>query len=188
LGNSTIKHLEISLQERATEEVLPVLATLSALEELDLSHSKIRFAFEKVAKASRLRKVSASHTPLVNLAGIEKLEHLTELNLWNAKFVKKDLAVLKKLSNLKVLNLNYCGLNDNDVAELASHGCLEKISLVGNPISVRGLESLARSQTIKELDVSDNPEIDEADVEGLHRRFPHVQIMAIGLGRDAKAR
>ncbi|MBX9693044.1 MAG: hypothetical protein K2Z81_11715 [Cyanobacteria bacterium] len=166
---------------------LSVLQKLPNLHSVDLANSSID---EKTLIS--LGRIKTLHSiSLCGVSGIQPIaiDHLTNLpllvrlDLSSTIFGRNSLDYLHKLPALKCLLLNHVGVRDSDLSRLAKLS-LKELSLEENPISERGMSSLASMSTLSLLSLLSCRELLPVDVESLQKKLPGCKIKSELLTRQ----
>ncbi|MCO6458104.1 MAG: hypothetical protein J5I93_22600 [Pirellulaceae bacterium] len=144
------------------------LARLPALRSLELTGSCTDEGAEVIGRMTRLRELSLSGRNQISPAGYRQLARLKEL---------------------RELILRSCGLLDRDLAFLRAMHQLEVLDLSGNRITSAGIDHLLDHSNLRSLNVSFCPEIDDQAFEKVSRleRLESLsaqvtQVTDVGLG------
>ena len=108
--------------------------------------------FSDLSLLPYLNTLTIEGQDLVSLEPLSTMVKLQSLNLTGCRFPAEDLAILAKMSELKELNLENCGLSTIESLSGASH--LEKLNLKGN--TIRNLEAISTMTELKDLNLQHN--------------------------------
>ncbi|RPA68197.1 cytochrome C [Cyclobacteriaceae bacterium YHN15] len=101
-------------------------------------------------------------------------EQVVELNFQNMPLKDEDLKKIANYPNLEVLNLNFTGIEGNNLGELKNLKNLTHLSLSGNPLSEAAFESLKGFGQLKNLYVWTNKNADA--ITSLKSQLPNTNI------------
>ncbi|MBR2240190.1 MAG: leucine-rich repeat domain-containing protein [Clostridia bacterium] len=150
---SDVEGLEaIDLQGKGITN-LTGLSSFTNLKILNLAHNKIT-DLTKLSSLTNLERLDLTNNQVTDLNGIEKLTKLKHLNLNHNKNVAKHQQI-EKLTNLKVLWMNDCGLR-YFTANLSGLTQLEEIYLDDNVIVGDGIMTLATGKNLKKIYIKNN--------------------------------
>ena len=150
---SDVEGLEsLDLQGRGITD-LTGLSSFTNLKILNLAHNKIT-DLTKLSSLTNLERLDLTNNQVTDLNGIEKLTKLKHLNLNHNKNVAKHQQI-EKLTNLKVLWMNDCGLR-YFTANLSGLTQLEEIHLDDNVIVGDGIMTLATGKNLKKIYIKNN--------------------------------
>jgi uncharacterized membrane protein len=118
---------------------------------------------------------------------LKELEPLSKqiihLNLAKMPVTDEQVNWISKLPNLRRLNLNYADISDSSMQFLASMKNLELVSVAGTAISVKGLNRLLTSRSLKEIYVWDS-KIKSEEAGAAQKKYPQLLIDAGFEGAD----
>ena len=153
---------------------LPLIASLPALEDLDLDSTEIGdLGLAALTRATSLRRLKLSSTTvsdrgLASLASLTRLEQLNlsatlvktlqplppsiqELDLSSTSINANALPHLTALPSLRRLNLAYTDLTDANLTQLGALSSLRSLDLTGTDIGDPGLAQLAKLTALEDL-------------------------------------
>lgn len=140
---------------KVTDKGLVFLKDLVAMEQLNLADNQIRGS---------------------GLGNLQMMAKLESLDLSRNKISGPQLAEIKKLTSLPKVDLSSNGIEDEDL-EFLRGATFVHLTLDGNPISSRGIKTLAELPKLKVLSVGDT-ELDDAGLEEL-LKFPELTGLSI---------
>jgi internalin A len=153
---------------------------LPDLEWLDVSRNDLSQAnLESFAKCQRLRQLELASTGVTDehLARIEPLVGLESLDLSNNATVTADgMAHIAKLSNLRLLQLNFTGVTESGLTHLKALTRLEDLELSGMQISEAGVAPLREMKSLKRLFIK-HSRIGAAEVRALKEALPGTMVV-----------
>jgi hypothetical protein len=121
-----------------------------------------------------------------DLHKVSALTEMEELSLGQRKVLSngsesnnltdKGMFYLKKMRNLKTLDLIGVAITDSGIASLEGLQKLEVLAISGPGITDKGLRFLAKLTTLRELDLYGCPNISEGGVEWLRGKLPDCKV------------
>ncbi len=147
-----------------TDADLALLGTLSSVEEIDLSQTKITdIGLEHLKGLTNVRELSLRYAEYVTDSGVAHIKHwedLERLSLHGTKVTSRVFGHLASLTSLKNLDIGHTEITDSGFEELAELTRLEKLGMGGNRILGPGLELLRLVPSLRHLDVSGIQRVD----------------------------
>jgi hypothetical protein len=171
-----------------TDDGLKPLAKLKSLRTLKFFHPGRSFSgsgLAHLAELPNLQSLTVAGSLAFNddgLAAVATLTHLREFRTWHAGGTNEGVKRLKKLTNLKSLNLGQrltykppaCP-NDDTIAIVAEFQSLETLQLGESRLTLAALQQLKQLKALKKLTI-DGIDMRKADVERLQKELPGVKI------------
>ena len=94
--------------------------------------------------------------------GLKKLEHLNDLEIMSCRnFSLEKLHTIGRLENLKALHVLWTDITDEDFKFIENAAALEALTLHGSRVTDKGLASLKKFHSLKELRISKCPVTEE---------------------------
>ncbi|MDO4859356.1 MAG: hypothetical protein Q4A17_15590 [Thermoguttaceae bacterium] len=94
--------------------------------------------------------------------GLKKLEHLNALEIMSCRnFSLEKLCAIGRLENLKALHVLWTDITDEDFKFIENAAALEALTLHGSRVTDKGLASLKKFHSLKELRISKCPVTEE---------------------------
>jgi hypothetical protein len=153
------------------DAVLPLLAQLPDLEELNLGNTAVIDANVRVLQGmSKLRSLGLMSAPIGDdaLAVVKTLPALRVLNVSQTKVTDAGLVHLRDLTALQYLGLKGTGITDAGLAHVASLTGLDNLNLADTKVTDAGLEQLAGMRRLESLNLS-NDTVTDAGLAKLGR-------------------
>jgi hypothetical protein len=153
------------------EAVLPLLARLPDLEEINLGNPAATLAHVRAIKTSpKLRSLGLMGAPIGDdaLAEIQAMPALRELNISGTKVTDAGLAHLRDLTALEYLGLKGTGIGDAGLAHLAGLTGLNNLNLADTRVTDAGLAQLSGLTRLESLNLS-NDAVTDAGLAQLGR-------------------
>jgi len=159
--------------EKATklDAVLPLLAQLPDLEELNLGNAAVTDANVRVLQGMpKLRSLGLMSAPIGDdaLAVVKTLPALRVLNVSQTKVTDAGLVHLRELTALQYLGLKGTGITDAGLVHVASLTGLDNLNLADTKVTDAGLEQLAGMTRLESLNLS-NDNVTDAGLAKLGR-------------------
>ncbi|HEV8201784.1 MAG TPA: C45 family autoproteolytic acyltransferase/hydrolase [Candidatus Polarisedimenticolia bacterium] len=141
------------------EAILPLLARLPDVEEVNLGNPAVTLAHVRALKsAPKLRSLGLMGAPIGDdaLAEIKTLPALRVLNISGTKVTDAGLAQLRDLTALEYLGLKGTGIGDAGLAQLSGLTGLSNLNLADTKVTDAGLAHLAGLTRLESLNLSND--------------------------------
>jgi F-box/leucine-rich repeat protein 14 len=172
-GLTKIRKLHLPFCGPGVNEATDVISQLTTLIVLDIRHCGIRDqGFKPLQKLSNnIKDLRIGGNPLTD-AVLDDLEQFTKVEQLVFDECRPlvswaGLARLKMMKNIASLGFGYTGLTDDDLAHLKELSKLRIFYLMGNPISDKGLASVAAMTNLTTLNLDRCPAITDAGLDHL---------------------
>jgi uncharacterized membrane protein len=100
-------------------------------------------------------------------------QQIIQLSLARMPVKDDDLAIVKQMTNLRVLNLNYTDVTSKGLEQLRGLNKLQEVALSGTAIDRQALEKIAALPALKSVYIW-NTGIDSTQILSVHNKFKNV--------------
>lgn len=184
------------------ENMLDRIAACKSLESLDISNCKYIHDIGVLKKCTTLTDLSCRGLDITDICFVSHLPNLTSVDLsfcthlQNARWLSlcpltrlilagcieiKDLYWIKYCTQMKVLNLDRCMIDDRCLECIGALEALEALSLQSCEVLDSGLQSLTRCTNLTYLDLSNNSNITDRSLAWLVERDMAVDVRGCSL-------
>ncbi len=172
-------------------------------EDVTFSDGGLQRCYERLSDTAEWREFAeeieflrCSGYAIEDLAGIEVLTGLEQLEIWFNPGLG-DLSPLTQLSNIEILYLNECGLENEDIAPIAMLESLRQLQIFWNNLGdvsalarltkledlaldasgvTGGIVALSALEEAKLITLAGNPALKCNDIEALQNALPDTEI------------
>jgi serine/threonine protein kinase len=176
-----IRLLRLNNVSTVTDETLQYVSSLTNLEgiELDECEEVTDRSLKYIDKLPKLEILTLGRTKVTGdeVAKLKRLRHLTMLDLRCVKHGPLVVEALKNTDKLHLLGLRMTKQNDQSLATIGTMNNLEKLDLSYNDFSNEGLAELRSLTNLTDLDVSDcSVRPDAIELFAPFKRLKHLRI------------
>lgn len=153
-----------------------LIASMPNLNYLDLNGSNVDDKLLQTLTTSKLKQLDVHKCEAVTGKGLSRgMEQLTYFRASKLSVSGKDLAFLKGLPNLKILELFPIDLTDEDAKQIKNPE-LHSVRIDSEYLTIKGVKLFATLPNIRFIEVGRTPSINESSIRTLAHEFPGIKI------------
>jgi len=156
-----------------TADGIKHLKNLKTLKFLDLSAvPQNADTMRSIGQIPELERLYFISSPGITASSITELQHsksLKHLGFRRTVLGDDEVTSITKLKNIETLLLSYCSLDDKDLAQMKSMPNLHMLDVSGNNITDAGLRIIAGYPKLKELYIAQCPKVTRQGIADLQR-------------------
>lgn len=178
--DSALRSLRLSGTRVSDRGVLYCLTSISRLESIDVSQTKVGDSgLAPLLGSSSILSLQLNGSRVGDLSAplLCSLPNIVELDIGNSQFTDIGVGKCSSIRSLKHMYVAELGVSDSVLPALSKLTKLITLDVSSNPVSASGLSEFARCHLLEVLWAT-NTQVDSASVGTLQDAMPHTRIMS----------